>query len=49
MKVMERRVLELEDSLNSFRESNMERLVGLESLKRGHSRRGHSRRKKRTQ
>jgi len=33
MKVMERRVLELEDSLNSFRESNMERLVGLESFK----------------
>jgi hypothetical protein len=39
MKAMERRLLELEGSLNSFRESNMERLVGLESLSRENSER----------
>ena len=38
MKAWERKVLELENSLNSFRESNTERLVGLESVGRENSR-----------
>ncbi len=38
MKAWERKVLELENSLNSFRESNTERLNGLESVGRENSR-----------
>ncbi len=38
MKAWEIKLLELENSLNSFRESNTERLVGLESVGRENSR-----------
>ena len=38
MKAWERKFLELENSLNSYRESNAERLVGLESVGRENSR-----------
>jgi len=38
MKAWERKVLELENSLNSLRESNTERLNGLESVGRENSR-----------
>ncbi len=38
MKAWERKFLELENSLNSYRESNAERLVGLESVSRENSR-----------
>jgi hypothetical protein len=38
MKAWEIKLLKLENSLNSFRESNTERLVGLESVCRENSR-----------
>ena len=38
MNAWEIKLLELENSLNSFRESNTERLVGLESVGRENSR-----------
>jgi len=39
MKAWERKLLDLENSLNSFRESNTKRLVGLESVGRENGRR----------